>query len=267
MISINGVAIVPTIFPDKTSQVWKLPADLLEKCYKDYAITVVWDFEGEAEFIHLAQLKTLLDTYTPIVYLEMPYLPYGRQDKRVDNGSTFALTTFAKLLNSLKFTEVRVLDAHNNMRAHAIEHLEDNSPRSFIERAFMTSGANLLLFPDAGALERYGAYKIARSVYAEKIREQKSGNILSMEIKGVVRGMRVLIVDDIADGGMTFKLVAEEAIRKGAKEVYLYVTHGIFSKGLAPMQEAGITRFFTYKGEIDTHDLSKCPMPVLASTR
>jgi hypothetical protein len=31
--------------------------------------------------------------------------------------------------------------------------------------------------------------------------------------------------------------------------VHLYVTHGIFSRGLAPLRESGIKRIFTHKGE------------------
>lgn len=56
---------------------------------------------------------------------------------------------------------------------------------------------------------------------------------------------KVLIVDDICDGGMTFTLCAE-ALRKSfpsTEEVDLYVTHGIFSKGRAI---AGITNAYAY---------------------
>jgi len=63
----------------------------------------------------------------------------------------------------------------------------------------------------------------------------------------------VLIVDDICDGGMTFKLLARDLLAAGAKEVHPYVTHGIFSKGLDTLKESGIGRFFTYKGECFTH--------------
>ena len=53
---------------------------------------------------------------------------------------------------------------------------------------------------------------------------------------------RILIVDDICDGGATFVGLAKELRAAGAKKVYLYVTHGIFSKGL-PLE--GIDKVFT----------------------
>lgn len=256
MISINGVQVKPTLFPDKTSQVWQLSDALLESLYKEGMCTIKWEFENEAEFIHLAQLKTLLDTRCQYITLDMPYLPYARQDKWVSNKTTFALRTFAALLNSLNFTEVHVLDAHNNLRANAIMNLVDDSPKKYIEAAFEKSGANLILFPDAGAKLRYESYNVdSYPVYADKSRDQTTGNIKDVKIVGSVAGKRVLIVDDICDGGMTFKLVAEAALKPlkdgqgGATEVSLYVTHGIFSKGLKPLWDSGIMKIYTHKGQ------------------
>lgn len=51
-----------------------------------------------------------------------------------------------------------------------------------------------------------------------------------------------LIVDDICDGGGTFVGLAKELRAAGATRVYLYVTHGIFSKRL-PLE--GIDHVYT----------------------
>lgn len=59
----------------------------------------------------------------------------------------------------------------------------------------------------------------------------------------------ILIVDDICDGGATFMLLTKDLYKRGAKSINLFVTHGIFSKGLKPLKEAGINRIFTAKGE------------------
>lgn len=248
MITLNGLKIVPTVFPDKTSQVWHLPDSVLADVYKDNEAIIGWQFESEAELIQVAQLKTLLDSYCEIVNLDMPYLPYGRQDKRVDNESTFALKTFSVLINALNFNEVRVLDAHNNSRAQMIRGLEDRSAKNYIADVAGAVKADALLFPDAGAKLRYAAYCIAPAVCATKIRDQETGKISGVRIDGKVSGKRILIVDDICDGGATFVALAGAA--KGAKEISLYVTHGIFSRGLEPLREAGIGRIFTHKGEV-----------------
>lgn len=250
MISIKGVPITPTFFPDGTSQVWKVPDDLLSEIYRDYTCVVEWEFEGEAELLHLAQLKTLLDSYNIVTTLYIPFLPYARQDKWVSNQTTFALTTFATLLNSLKFSEVKVLDVHCNVRANQIENLVDMSPGLYIERAFKESKANLLLFPDEGASTRYGNLTIGKYETAHKVRDHLTGEITGVSLNGGVRGKRVLIADDICDGGRTFVEVSRRVYSSGAKEVHLYVTHGLFSKGMTPLVDAGIKRIFTRKGEI-----------------
>lgn len=249
MIKLNGRAVPATVFPDNTSQVWKLPQDLLDEVHRADECTVEWDFEKEAEFMQLAQLKTLLDQYTDIVRLLMPYLPYGRQDKIVSNSSTFALKTFARLLNTLEFTEVTTYDAHNDSRAHQINNLVNVAPRNWMHDTFETVKANMYLFPDKGAAVRYGPHANARFATATKDRDPLTGLISGVTIEGHVKGNKVLIVDDICDGGMTFKLVAEAALKAGAKEVHLYVTHGIFSKGLKTLTDSGIKRIFTHKGE------------------
>ena len=41
-----------------------------------------------------------------------------------------------------------------------------------------------------------------------------------------------MIVDDICDGGQTFIELAKALEKQGAHQIFLYVTHGIFSKGL-----------------------------------
>lgn len=243
------VDVKATIFPDKTSQVWCLPESLLQEIYKENKCTVTWNFEKEEEFLHLSQLKMLLDTYTENVFLEMPYLPYARQDKRIDNNATFSLHTFAKLLNTLNFNEVKVVDAHS-IRAFEIKNLEVVSARKYILQALDATKASLILFPDSGAMKRYSAYNLQDYCYATKVRNQLTGKIERLDIHGDVKDQNLLVVDDLCDGGATFILVAKEALAQGAKEVNLYVSHGIFSQGVDVLRNAGINRIFTYKGEV-----------------
>lgn len=251
MIKLNGHLIVPTIFPDKTSQVWKIEKRVLEHVEKSMTCEVLWEFESEAELVHVAQLKMLLSGYSEYVDLVMPYLPYARQDKHVANDVTFALRTFATMLNSLRFNRVRVIDAHSHWASYLIEGFEDDFKVSYVTKAYDSCGANMVVFPDAGAKERYGAYNIGPSVYAEKKRDQSTGEITGLTIYGKFKGKKLMIVDDLCDGGRTFIEIAKLLILGGAKKVHLYVTHGIFSKGLDVLTDAGIKRIFTYKGEVN----------------
>lgn len=244
MIKLNGHLITPTIFPDKTSQVWKLPEDwFLAGLHFN---TITWEFENEAEFMHVAQLQTLLQRFSMGTTLELPYLPYARQDKDISNVATFSLHTFATLLNSLRFAEVKTFDPHNaELSKKLINNLSITMPNY---QHILWQLQAYPVFPDKGAALRYGAKLV--DVVCDKIREPLTGAITGISISGTIINGSYLIIDDICDGGRTFIEVAKKLYEAGAKEVHLYVSHGIFSKGLDVLHDAGIKRIFTRNGEV-----------------
>jgi ribose-phosphate pyrophosphokinase len=251
MIYINGTPLNVTLFPDNTSQVWKIPTlDIPDTNW----VHIKWEYSHEGEFMQLAQLKALLDAKNFRCALRLKYLPYGRQDKNITNETTFALTVFAHLLNTLQFEEIIIHDPHSEVALKLIYNSRAVYPTETVLHLFDTYEHNILCYPDKGALSKYKDIYKCSYMYGEKVRDQLTGNITSYEIKGQsVKGMKVLIVDDICDGGMTFKLLAKDLLAAGAKEVNLFVTHGIFSKGLRTLKESGINRVFTQDGEVGEH--------------
>jgi ribose-phosphate pyrophosphokinase len=246
MIKLNGYLITPTIFPDKTSQVWKIDEQFIGDVYP----TITWEFENEAEFLHVAQLKFLLDHTLGFkdATLELPYLPYARQDKPVTNTSTFAFMPFVHLLNSLGFKQVKVFDPHNvELAQKCIENVKIEMPH---HELFLKELNAMPVYPDYGASLRYHAADRGVIVF-DKDREPLTGVIRGISlVEGIIEHCSYLIIDDLCDGGRTFIEVAKKLYEGGAKEVHLYVSHGIFSKGLEPLREAGIKRIFTRKGEV-----------------
>lgn len=248
MIYLNGNPINITRFPDNTTQVWKLP----DVVFSARTASIQWDFENEGEFMHLAQLKYLLDGCTDHIYthLKISYLPYARQDKDVSNFATFALYPFAHLLNSLFFDRITVLDPHSGKANELIRKMETIQPSFSVANIFNETKMDLACYPDKGAFEKYTKIYDFPHVYGEKVRNQLTGAIESYSLIGNVEGKNVLIIDDICDGGGTFILLAKDLYRAGANNVNLFVTHGIFSKGLTPIFDSGIDRIFTAKGEM-----------------
>lgn len=257
MLYLNGQPVPVTMFPDKTSQVWKLPEDQLTLS----KATIEWHFEHEGEFMHLAQLRELLTEYgVNVIKLRLKYLPYGRQDKGTNNKATFALYPFADLLNFLNFEQVEIVDPHSE---HALDWIDNSNatyPQKLVEQVAQEmdytigtgSGCTIFCYPDKGALTKYSKVyeqSYRPHIYGEKVRDQLTGNILSYQVVGDCAGKNVLIVDDIVDGGATFKLLAKDLLAAGAKEVNLFATHGIFSKGVNTIKESGIKRIFTQDGE------------------
>ena len=242
---VNNILITPTIFPDKTSQVWKLPEEL----FNPYKYPVIrWTFEYEGEFVQLAQIKDLLNSQQIDPYLEIDYLPYARQDKDVSNNSTFALHTFAKLLNSLNFPEIFIVDPHSETALKLI----NNAIAYFPNFQKYANNETILCFPDNGAVTKYtdNCFIQREYIYGNKVRDQLTGNITSYEVIGDCKDKNVLIVDDICDGGGTFILLTKQLLEKGAKEVNLFVSHGLFTKGLQVLKDSGINKIYTRDGEV-----------------
>lgn len=244
MIKLNGVEIKPTIFPDKTSQVWKFPnLHIAEK--ED----ISWYFENEAEFLHIAQLKSLLDSFKVKTSLYIDYLPYGRQDKEITNLQTFALRPFCTLLNSLNFREITILDPHSKIALDGIFNSRATYPIEQILNAKNESKCDLFCYPDRGAYVKYTKIYEFPYIYGEKERDPLTGQILTYSLIGDCKNKNILIVDDICDGGATFIILAKVLKDAGAKSVCLFITHGLFTKGIEILMNAGIDRVFSKKGE------------------
>ena len=253
LINEQEVKFETTIFPDGTSQVWKLqnhiPFDP-----RDEDPVILWLFENEAELMHVLQLAALVQTHLNVseCILRVPYLPYGRQDKGVSNKASFALHVFADTLYRAGITRIETFDPHS--LASDIVYADSIMPtvQEFHESIL---NHNIICFPDKGAADRYGksvAFRNCSIIYCAKVRNQATGEILGLDLVGkeddliALNSGDILIVDDICDGGMTFIKVVE-AIEKCAtpRTIDLAVSHGLFSKGLEVLHDAGISRIYT----------------------
>jgi ribose-phosphate pyrophosphokinase len=88
-----------------------------------------------------------------------------------------------------------------------------------------------IIAPDKGArLRAQGVADLAGlPVYtATKARDEFSGRLSNFAIEGLPDAGRLLVVDDICDGGGTFMGLAE-ASGLDRERLHLYVSHGVFS--------------------------------------
>ena len=245
MICIDGTSIQSTLFPDNTVQVWRLP---------DWALIgpvhISWYYQTLNEFFELAQLKRLLDGHGVQSTLYIDYLPFARQDKNVSNDACFGLFPFAEMLNNLEFQRVTILDPHSNVALQTIDRSTACYPLDEVKHAVHVTKADKIVYPDHGALVKYMKLYNYPYAWANKERDAASGEVLSVDVVGQVAGQRLLIVDDICDGGATFIHLAEALYNAEAYSVDLFVTHGLFTKGLDVLRRAGIQNIYTAKGKV-----------------
>jgi ribose-phosphate pyrophosphokinase len=141
------------------------------------------------------------------------------------------------MINSLHLNKVTVFDPHSEVTPALLNNCEVIYNYDFIGRAIEDIGQDLLLTaPDGGALKKI--YKVSEALGGIEVLEcSKSRDVKTGHLKGFrvsaddLQGKSCIIVDDICDGGGTFIGLAEELKKKNAGNLYLAVSHGIFSKG------------------------------------
>ncbi|MDX2027793.1 MAG: ribose-phosphate diphosphokinase [Alphaproteobacteria bacterium] len=188
--------------------------------------------------------------------LTIPYFSYARQDRVCNPGEALSVDVMVRLVNSLNCNTVTVFDPHSqktmdglaNARAITAADVIAQSPlKDLIKLAALE-----LVAPDKGAITRTNLVCDALGGlpvhYCTKERDSVSHEITKTVISGDVQGKSLIIIDDICDGGRTFIQLGKALKEAGAKDVYLYVTHGIFMAGLEILKPAidGIFCLHTY---------------------
>jgi ribose-phosphate pyrophosphokinase len=179
------------------------------------------------------------------VNLDIRYLLGARMDRSIDWSQPFTLQSVARIINLCGFSRVRILDVHSEVATRLIRNSENVLPYGVVRQVRNSCGSPFIVCPDKGAMNRVSELCAGYHVRGSKVRDTQTGELrgFTIDTHGVNLPFEsVLIVDDICDGGATFVGLAKELRKAGAKKVYLYVTHGIFSKG-TPLE--GVDRIYT----------------------
>lgn len=248
------VALSHGVFPD--GAVWLKVTGKLPSFAQQMRVRVA-AMRDMNDFMLLAQLVDAVRHATDIAvsHLELAWLPWARQDRHMVSGDSFALKVFANQLNILNFDKVFVLDPHSDAAAAAINNCvviaqESCLMQSETLRRAIGNRELMLVAPDAGALKKI--HNVAKASGAQeyailtKERDVATGNLTGFAlVAGDVAGKDLLIVDDLCDAGGTFIGSAQVLRDAGARSVSLYVTHGVFSKGVENLLNNGIDAIYT----------------------
>jgi len=106
----------------------------------------------------------------------------------------------------------------------------------------------VVVSPDAGAAGRTKTFlrKLVKAQEDSAIKHEyffallskersKPGEVGDMQLIGDVNGKNIIIIDDIIDSGGTLCKAAEVLRKNGAKKLFCYGTHGIFTKGVSEL--------------------------------
>lgn len=244
----NGNIIPVKVFTFSGGEVHvKIDMDAIKAAYIDTTnsqkVEIHQDIRSSDDFMAVVMAKDALDEifrFHPVpIELFSLYVPYARQDRYCEKGEAFGVKAFSRLLNALGFSRVVIADPHSEVTPAVITNL-DVIPQH--EIAFHMLGWKLrmenfeLVSPDGGALKKIfklGTQMNLKVHCADKIRDTATGDIIRTDISVQdFQGANLMIVDDICDGGRTFIELAKVLRERNAGKIELFVTHGIFSKGV-----------------------------------
>lgn len=202
------------------------------------------DIQSSDDLITLLLVHNALQNHykkSCLINLEIPYFPYARQDRVCAKGQAFSLQVISKMVNDLKVNLLTVWDAHSPATQELTGAI--NVPQEEIIAVsdkllgYLQDKNTVLVCPDKGALSKCQAIKDKFSVndliFSEKLRNPETGEIIETKlIASDLKGKTAVIADDICDGGRTFIEIAKQLKKRKVGRVILYITHGIFSKGL-----------------------------------
>lgn len=163
----------------------------------------------------------------------IPYLPGARADR----GAPFGAGVYADLLNMMDLDQIITFDTHSPVMPEFFSNIKVISSSHTVKNAIQGYHGNIpndyvgIIAPDKGAYER--AKETAQVMHlplfqAEKHRDFHTGKLSGFSCEPLPDKGRLLVVDDICDGGGTFMGLAE-ATGVPRDRLTLFVSHGIFS--------------------------------------
>lgn len=162
----------------------------------------------------------------------MPYIPAARTDRDIPCGAAVYAAVIAAFADEVIYADIHSPLAKSKLSGPKLTEI----PLGALAAAAVARDYDLVVAPDAGARAR--AEEVAAALggvpvgYGRKRRDPATGRLGGFEFDAaVVAGKRVLVVDDVCDGGGTFAGLAAAGEFSAAARVDLWVTHGVFSGG------------------------------------
>ena len=219
-------------------------------------IDIKLDFENNGDMINLLHFDQLAQINGLRYNLICPYFPAGRQDRIENKSESFSLLSYVAVIKALgNMDKLEIADPHSDVLPAVLplnteilyQHdiLYDLLSKTLISKhdsivlVAPDKGASKKILKNATFLNQMG-YNVIDILQADKIRDYESGQIVktSVEQKEITSHTHLIVVDDICDGGRTFvelgKVLNQQYPDNSLK---LFVSHGIFSKGLSELQQ------------------------------
>jgi ribose-phosphate pyrophosphokinase len=191
----------------------------------------------------------------------IPYFSYAKGDKKDEPRVSIRARVCADCIEAAGADRVLTMDLHSpqiqGFFKIPVDHLY--AMPVLVEYFRAKEIPDLVVAaPDVGfgkQAYRFGEMMHAPVVFGNKMRRAHDEKAEMLDIVGQVNGKNVLIVDDFTITGGTLIEMAVGCKKRGAKDIYACVSHGVFSRGSAlkvaqsPIKELVLTDTIEYRFE------------------
>jgi len=191
----------------------------------------------------LLMISTLRRASAGTITAVIPYYGYARQDRKMQSRVPISAADVARLIESMGVDRVVAVDLHcgqiqgffspnvpvDNLEGHVV------GLKYFAELG-LDPKTTKVISPDAGGVYRAkqfreGLASMGLDAGLAMIIKQRAQDtsITAMDMVGEVNGCDCIMVDDMIDTAGTLTKAASELKTFGAKRVFAFATHGLFS--------------------------------------
>jgi ribose-phosphate pyrophosphokinase len=193
----------------------------------------------------------------------IPYFGYARQDRKVVPRTSISAKLVSNLITKAGADRVVTVDLHAGQIQGFFDIPVDNlfSTPIFARhvKKNIKSKNIVCIAPDVGGTERARALGKILNVGLAIVdkRRPKPGQSQVMNVIGEVKDKTCVIVDDIIDSGGTIVNAAKALKDRGAKEVYVYITHGVLTGEAVKKIKKSVIKKLVITDTIDNKDKTK----------
>ena len=180
-----------------------------------------------------AAVRASADTVTVVI----PYFGYGRQDRKDQPRVPISSRVIVDILTAMGTNRIITLDLHSTqIQGFAKIPFDNLYSRSIIFQAIKNENLDpknsVVLAPDIGSAKMSQGYAKNLGMHFALIDKRRfAPNKTEINhLIGELKGMDVLIIDDMIDTAGTLVNASESAFDKGAKSVTAIATHGVLSE-------------------------------------
>lgn len=221
MLKINNIVVGKECFPNKEKVIRAIEES-------ESVLNFLLEYESDEDLFLMIVYANMYKN-TPKT-LSIPYFPYERADRLVDNKLP-TLFTIIDIVNSCDFKSVYISDPHNKSAFSSLNNVLFTFPTEDWKRIIEKHEIDTVCFPDDGAYCRYSSLMLyfpsdIKFITAKKVRDEVSGKIKALNLTSTpTPKSKVLIIDDLCSKGGTFVLTANKLKDCGVEEVYLFTSH------------------------------------------